>query len=72
MLYIKQILIITLILAAAINIKAQQNDLQKVTGPYMGQKPPGATPEILLNQSEPLFCSYLFLTLAHGNPAFPS
>jgi hypothetical protein len=42
----KRILIGYLILMAAINMKAQKTDFPKLTGPYLGQKPPGTTPEI--------------------------
>ncbi len=42
----KLILISYLLLVAAITISAQQNDFPKLTGPYLGQKPPGMTPEI--------------------------
>lgn len=35
-----------LLLITAITIKAQQSDFPKLTGPYLGQKPPGTTPEI--------------------------
>ena len=40
------IFIISLLLAVAISINAQQSDFPKLTGPYLGQKPPGMTPEI--------------------------
>jgi hypothetical protein len=36
----------TLLLFTAISIIAQQKDFLKLTGPYLGQKPPGMTPEI--------------------------
>jgi|GEM_PF-543307 len=42
----KLILISIVLLAAAITTTAQQNDFPKLTGPYLGQKPPGRTPEI--------------------------
>lgn len=42
----KPILIILLQLLVAICIHAQQSDFAKLTGPYLGQKPPGLMPEI--------------------------
>ncbi len=42
----KRILISCLLLAAAIIIRAQQSDFPKLTGPYLGQKPPGVVPEV--------------------------
>lgn len=42
----KLILIGCLLLVAGQIIHAQQNDFPKLTGPYLGQKPPGMTPEI--------------------------
>jgi len=42
----KLILITCLLLSAALSINAQQTDFPKLTGPYLGQKPPGMTPEI--------------------------
>ena len=39
-------LISRLLLAAAIPIRAQQTDFPKLTGPYLGQKPPGLASEI--------------------------
>ena len=35
-----------ILLVAAITTHAQQSDFPKLTGPYLGQKPPGMTPEI--------------------------
>ena len=35
-----------LLIMTAITINAQQGDFPKLTGPYLGQKPPGMTPEI--------------------------
>ena len=34
-----------LLLAAAV-LNAQQDNFAKLTGPYLGQKPPGMTPEM--------------------------
>jgi len=42
----KLICIISLILVSATSITAQQKDFPKLTGPYLGQKPPRMTPEI--------------------------
>jgi hypothetical protein len=42
----KPIIISCLMLAAAISINAQITEFPKLTGPYLGQKPPGMTPEI--------------------------
>ena len=42
----KLILIICMLLVMAITIEAQQTDFPKLTGPYLGQKSPGMTPEI--------------------------
>jgi len=35
-----------LLLIAAVIINAQQSNFPKLTGPYLGQKPPGMTPEV--------------------------
>lgn len=40
------VFIIILLLASAICLDAQETDFLKLTGPYLGQKPPGLTPEI--------------------------
>ena len=42
----KRICIISVMLAAATSIIAQQNDSSVLTGPYWGQKSPGMNPEI--------------------------
>ena len=42
----KSILIACGLLAAAMACTAQQADFPKLTGPYLGQKPPGMSPEI--------------------------
>ena len=42
----KIILIICLLQAAAISINARLAEFPKLTGPYLGQKPPGMIPEI--------------------------
>ena len=42
----KLILVSYLLLAAGITISAQQTDVPKLTGPYLGQKPPGKVPEL--------------------------
>jgi hypothetical protein len=42
----KLICIISIILVATTSISAQQKESPKLIGPYLGQKPPGLTPEI--------------------------
>jgi Tol biopolymer transport system component len=42
----KRIFVISLLLASAVNINAQETDFPRLTGPYLGQKPPGMKPEI--------------------------
>ncbi len=42
----KQIVLTCVLLVVALTIYAQQNDFANLTGPYLGQKPPGMTPEI--------------------------
>ncbi len=42
----KPIVIIILLLAIAISVNAQKTDFPKLTGPYLGQTPPGMIPEI--------------------------
>ena len=42
----KLIYLVILILVTATIIPAQQNDFPRLTGPYLGQKPPGKTPEL--------------------------
>jgi hypothetical protein len=39
-------IICTLLLFATLSINAQETDFPKLTGPYLGQKPPGMKPEI--------------------------
>ncbi len=34
------------LLSAAINLLSQQGDFPRLTGPYLGQKPPGTVPEL--------------------------
>jgi len=46
----KRTFIISLLLAIAITINAQQKDFPILTGPYLGQTPPGMTPEIFETQ----------------------
>ena len=41
-----QIYIISMLLAVVISLNAQQSDFPKLTGIYLGQKPPGKTPEL--------------------------
>lgn len=42
----KSILFVSLVLITALGIMAQSQYFPKLTGPYLGQKPPGKTPEI--------------------------
>ena len=42
----KYFFIICLLILASVNLLSQQSDFPKLTGPYLGQKPPGMTPEI--------------------------
>ncbi len=42
----KLILGLSLLLVATININAQVTNFPKLTGPYLGQKPPGITPKV--------------------------
>jgi Periplasmic component of the Tol biopolymer transport system len=42
----KKLILFSYLLVTAITINAQQTDFPKLTGPYLGQKPPGMTPEI--------------------------
>jgi hypothetical protein len=42
----KTVSTICLIVLAVTNLLSQQSDIPKLTGPYLGQKPPGTTPEI--------------------------
>ena len=42
----KLIYIIVVMLVIATSIPAQKKDFPKLTGPYLGQKPPGPTPEL--------------------------
>jgi len=60
----KLILIGCWLLAAATSIYARQTDFPKLTGPYLGQKPPGMTPE--------LFAPGIVTTdlNEHGSPTF--
>ena len=42
----KLICVISVMLVTTTNFLAQQKDFPKLTGPYLGQKPPGMTPEL--------------------------
>lgn len=42
----KKLILFSYLLGAAILVNAQEKDFTKLTGPYLGQKPPGTTPEI--------------------------
>ena len=43
---LKSILVITIILFVTVTTQAQKTDFPKLTGPYLGQKPPGMKPEL--------------------------
>ncbi len=59
----KRIYIIFILLVKVASIIAQQKDFPKLTGPYLGQKPPGITPELFAPgisskvQPEWVFCT---------------
>lgn len=42
----KKLILIICLIISAISIKAQEKDFPKLTGPYLGQKTPGMTPEV--------------------------
>jgi len=42
----KKLILILCVLFHAVVVNAQQSDFPELTGPYLGQKPPGMTPEI--------------------------
>jgi hypothetical protein len=42
----KKLIITCLLLTGIVTMNAQQSDFPKLTGPYLGQKPPGDVPEI--------------------------
>ena len=42
----KSFFIVSFLLVAAISINVQETEFYKLTGPYLGQTPPGVTPEI--------------------------
>ena len=42
----RKILIFCLLVLTASNLLSQQNEFPKLTGPYLGQKPPGLVPEL--------------------------
>jgi hypothetical protein len=60
----KLILIIYALLAIATMMNAQQNNFPKLTGHYLGQQPPGSTPEIFAHE---ILSSQLH---PHGSLAF--
>ncbi len=62
----KLILMFCVLLVAVMSLNAQQTDFPRLTGPYLGQKPPGKTPEI--------FAPGVISTGYHedGGPAFSS
>ncbi len=42
----KKLIVICLLFIGIVTVNAQQGDFPKLTGPYLGQKPPGMTPEV--------------------------
>lgn len=54
------IFIICVLLVSAVSVIPQQKDFPKLTGPYLGQKPPGIKPEIfapgIISTDRPEFC----------------
>jgi len=44
----KKPILFSFLLVTAITVNAQQADFPKLTGPYLGQKPPGDQPEIFV------------------------
>jgi hypothetical protein len=42
----KKLIIICLLFIGIVTVNAQQGDFPKLTGPYLGQKPPGLVPEV--------------------------
>ena len=59
----KAIIIAYLMLIAAIAVNAQQSEFPKLTGPYLGQKPPGIVPEIFAPD-------IISTALSEGPPSF--
>ncbi|MBE0654881.1 MAG: PD40 domain-containing protein [Bacteroidales bacterium] len=71
----KQLILISCILAVAITTYAQQSDFPKLSGPYLGQKPPGMIPELfapeVMNSEVGYHSSIIFspdLTEAYWSP----
>lgn len=56
----KQIFISSLLLMAVISINAQKTEFPKLTGPYLGQKPPGMIPEAFAPELLPTMMGYAF------------
>ena len=62
--YEKTNFIISCMLCAAMSINAQENEFPKLTCPYLGQKPPGVTPEvfapgIVSTEAHEFSCSFM-------------
>ena len=53
------ILIISILLVSALSIKAQQSNFPELTGPYLGQKPPGKTPEFFAFSPDGKYLFYM-------------
>jgi len=62
----RMILICLMLLLAAIMTHAQKTGFPKLTGPYLGQKPPGLTPEIFAPEFLQANPSWFW----HGSPVF--
>jgi len=56
----KHVLINWLLVFAAISVGAQQNDFPKLSGPYLGQKPPGMTPEVFAAELRSTMVGFAF------------
>jgi len=59
----KKLILISYLLLAAITVYAQQSNFPKLSGPYLGQKPPGMTPVIFAMNIIPA-------TKYHTSPSF--
>jgi len=67
----KTVINICLLAGAAMNLFSQQSDFPKLTGPYLGQKPPGKTPEQYASNIPELQDLHGMVTFSpEGNEAF--
>ena len=67
----KAVINICLLVLAAANIFSQQSDFPKLTGPYLGQKPPGRSPVPKLNEKLSIFKPFIGLTWVGSIPNDP-